>query len=126
MWYRRPGSWNLKSARSRVGRRFPRRYWSGGETFQHIGLVLAPFFYLGIYLLILQVAKAATRTTIPLRTLALALSLTILPIAFVYNLAHYFTLILVRTPVLLLVLMMAYTILGLSVISLPFALTGRG
>jgi hypothetical protein len=89
-------------------------------------LVLAPFFYLGIYLLILQIAKVATRTTIPLRTLALALSLTILPIAFVYNLAHYFTLILVRTPVLLLVLMMAYTILGLWVISLPFALTGRG
>jgi len=48
-------------------------------------------------ILILQVAKVATRTTIPLRTLALALSLTILPIAFVYNLAHYFTLILVRT-----------------------------
>lgn len=166
------------------------------ETFQHIGLVLAPFFYLGIYLLILQVAKVATRTTIPLRTLAFTLSLTILPIAFVYNLTHYFTLILVRTPVLpylltdpfgfewnplnlphlgdppvlnmaivwhvevalilvghvlsvwlahrvalrlfpsrrdavisqvpMLVLMMAYTILGLWVISLPFALTGRG
>jgi hypothetical protein len=166
------------------------------ETFQHVGLLLAPFFYLGIYLLILQVAKAATRTTIPLRTLALALALTILPIAFVYNLAHYFTLILVRTPVLpylltdpfgfewnplnlphmgdppvlnmamvwhvevalilvghilsvwlahrvalrlfpsrrhavisqvpMLALMMAYTILGLWVISLPFALTGRG
>jgi hypothetical protein len=166
------------------------------ETFQHAGLVLAPFFYLGIYLLILQMAKLATRTAIPLRTLALALSLTILPIAFVYNLAHYFTLILVRTPVLpylltdpfgfewnplnlphlgdppvlnmamvwhvevalilvghvlsvwlahrvalrlfpsrrdaiisqvpMLALMMAYTILGLWVISLPFALTGRG
>jgi hypothetical protein len=166
------------------------------EIYQRVGLVLAPFFYLGIYLLILQAAKLATRTTLPLRTLALALSLTILPIAFVYNLAHYFTLILVRTPVLpylltdpfgfewnpldlphmgdppvlnmamvwhtevalilighvlsvwlahrvalrlfpsrrdaiisqvpMLLLMMAYTILGLWVISLPFALTGRG
>jgi hypothetical protein len=166
------------------------------ETYQHIGLVLAPFLYLGIYLLILLGAKLATRTSIPLRTLALALSLTILPIAFVYNLAHYFTLILVRTSVLpyllsdpfgygwnplnlphmgdppvlnmamvwhtevalilvghvlsvwlahrvalrlfpsrreaiisqvpMLLLMMAYTILGLWVISLPFALTGRG
>jgi hypothetical protein len=166
------------------------------ETFQHVGLVLAPFFYLAIYLLILQIAKLATRTTIALRTLAFALALTILPIAFVYNLAHYFTLILVRTQVLpylftdpfgfewnplnlphlgdppvlnmamvwhvevalilighvlsvwlahrvalrlfpsrrqaiisqvpMLALMMAYTILGLWVISLPFALTGRG
>ena len=165
-------------------------------TFQHVGLVLAPFCYLGIYLLILQMAKLATRTTIPLRTLAYALALTILPIAFVYNLSHYFTLILVRWQVLpyllsdpfgfewnplnlphlgdppvlnmamvwhvevalilvghvlsvwlahrvalrlfpsrreaiisqipMLALMMAYTILGLWVISLPFALNAPG
>jgi hypothetical protein len=161
--------------------------------FQHLGLVLAPFFYFAIYLAILEIARVATRTALPLRTLALALAFSILPIAFVYNLAHYFTLILVRAPVLpylltdpfgfewnplnlphlgdppvlnmavvwhvevalilvghvvsvwlahrvalrtfptrreaiisqvpMLLLMMAYTVLGLWVISLPFALT---
>jgi hypothetical protein len=163
------------------------------EQFQHLGLVVAPFFYFAIYLAILEIARVATKTAIPLRTLALALAFSILPIAFVYNLAHYFTLILVRAPVLpylltdpfgfewnplnlphlgdppvlnmavvwhvevalilighvisvwlahrvalrifptrreaiisqvpMLLLMMAYTVLGLWVISLPFALT---
>jgi hypothetical protein len=163
------------------------------ETFQHFGLVLAPVFYFAIYLAILQAARLATNTSIPLRTLALSLAFSILPIAFVYNVAHYLTLILVRAPVLpylltdpfgfewnplnlphlgdppvlnmavvwhaevalilvghvvsvwlahrvalrlfpsrrdaiisqvpMLMLMMAYTVLGLWVISLPFALT---
>jgi len=68
--------------------------------FQHLGLVLAPFFYFAIYLAILEIARVATKSSIRLRTLALALAFSILPIAFVYNLAHYFTLILVRAPVL--------------------------
>jgi hypothetical protein len=69
-------------------------------VFQHIGLLLSPFFYLGVYLGILRLAKAVTKTAIPLRSIALALVLSILPIAFVYNLAHYYTLILVRSPIL--------------------------
>jgi hypothetical protein len=84
-----------------VGKRFSDasvEYWY--DIFQKAGLVFAPFLYLAIYLGILTLAKVLTRNVVGLRTLALALVLSILPIALVYNLSHYFTLILIRTPVL--------------------------
>ena len=41
-----------------------------------------------------------TGTSIPVRAFALEFAFSIVPIAFVYNLAHYFTLVLLRIPAL--------------------------
>lgn len=65
-------------------------------VYQRAGLVLAPFFYLAIYLGILSLVKRVTTTVISLRALALEFAYSIVPIAFVYNLAHYYTLVLTR------------------------------
>jgi hypothetical protein len=69
-------------------------------VYQRAGLVLFPFFYLAIYLGVLGLVKITTRTSISVRTLALEFAFSIVPIAFVYNVAHYLTLILVRIPTL--------------------------
>jgi hypothetical protein len=50
-----------------------------------------PLAYLAIYLLLLSVAKTITNSSVPLSTLALRFAFTLVPIAFVYNLAHYYT-----------------------------------
>jgi hypothetical protein len=69
-------------------------------VYQRLGLVLFPFFYLAIYLGVLGIVKLLTRTSLSLRTLALEFAFSIVPIAFVYNVAHYLTLILIRIPTL--------------------------
>jgi hypothetical protein len=68
--------------------------------YQRAGLVLSPLFYLAIYLGILWLVRRMTSAGISLRTLALEFAFSIVPIAFVYNLAHYYTLVLTRLPVL--------------------------
>jgi hypothetical protein len=70
------------------------------SVYQRAGLVLSPFFYLAIYLGILWLVKRMTAAALPLRTLALEFAFSIVPIAFVYNVAHYYTLVLTRLPVL--------------------------
>jgi len=67
-------------------------------AYQRAGLVLSPLLYLGFYFAILLALKAVTRTTIPLRDLAREFAFTVLPIAVVYNMAHYWTLLLTRIP----------------------------
>jgi len=67
-------------------------------AYQRAGLVIFPFIYLGIYLVTMRLVQLVTRATIPLRTLALEFALSVVPIAVVYNLAHYFTLILLSLP----------------------------
>ena len=57
-------------------------------------LLASPFIYFAIYLAFIALAKAAARSTRPLRELALDFGYTLLPIALVYNVTHYFTLIL--------------------------------
>jgi hypothetical protein len=54
-------------------------------------LFLLPLAYLAIYLFLLWVAKAITHSSVPLNTLALRFAFTLVPIAFVYNMAHYYT-----------------------------------
>ncbi len=53
-------------------------------------LLLSPLFYLAIYLGLLWITKKVTRSAIPLRTLALRFAFTLIPIAFVYNVTHYY------------------------------------
>jgi len=63
---------------------------------QALCLFLSPFLYLGAYLLFIAMAKWITRSPIPLRELALDFAFSLLPIALVYNVTHYFTLILTQ------------------------------
>ena len=61
-------------------------------------LVASPFLYFGLYLAALALAKALTRSARPLRELALDFGYTLLPIALVYNVTHYATLLLSQGP----------------------------
>jgi hypothetical protein len=67
-------------------------------AYQRAGLVLFPFLYLAFYFAILLALKAVTRTTMRLRDLAREFAFTVLPIAVVYNMAHYWTLLLTQIP----------------------------
>lgn len=57
-------------------------------------LLASPFLYLGAYLACLSLAKAITRSPRPLRELALDFGYSLLPIALVYHMTHYATLLL--------------------------------
>lgn len=70
-----------------------RPWYIGWETFW---LLASPFLYLGVYLSFIALAKLVTRSTRPLRELALDFGYTLLPIALVYNLTHYATLMLTQ------------------------------
>lgn len=60
-------------------------------AYRQLGLLLFPFLYFGFYILVLWWAKVLTRTTIPLRGLALKFCYSLIPIAVAYNFTHYFT-----------------------------------
>lgn len=66
------------------------RFYLGWQSFW---LLASPFVYLAVYLLFIGLAKLAARSDIPLRLLALRFTLSLLPIALVYNITHYYTLI---------------------------------
>lgn len=81
--------------------------WAGAQPVKAIGLVrpwfiawetlwllASPFLYLGLYLLTIRLAKWLTGSPRPTRDLALDFGYTLLPIAIVYNITHYATLIL--------------------------------
>ena len=59
-----------------------------------VWLLASPFVYLGLYLLTVLLAKGLTRSSRSVRDLALDFGYTLLPIAVVYHLTHYFTLLL--------------------------------
>ena len=65
-------------------------------AWETLWLLASPFIYLGGYLLFVGLAKAITGSRRPLRELALDFGYTLLPIALVYNLAHYATLVLTQ------------------------------
>lgn len=60
---------------------------------QTAALIGSAWFYLGIYLGFLALAKALTRSRIPVSELGLRFAFSLIPIAFVYNITHYYTLI---------------------------------
>lgn len=65
---------------------------------ESLSLWLSPLLYLAAYLACLAMAKALLRSAVPLRELALRFAFSLLPIAFVYHLTHYFTLLLTQAP----------------------------
>ncbi len=62
--------------------------------FQTVGLLLSPFVFLIIYLGLISFAKVITKSKTSLLELCLQFALTLVPVAFVYNIAHYYTLLL--------------------------------
>ena len=62
--------------------------------FQTVGLLLSPLIFLVIYLILVFLAKLITKTKAPILELCLQFALPLVPVAFVYNVAHYYTLIL--------------------------------
>lgn len=61
-------------------------------------LFLSPFFYLAIYLVFIWLMKRVARSERPVRELALDFALTLVPIAFVYHVTHYYTLLVGQGP----------------------------
>lgn len=59
--------------------------------YRKAGLLVFPVLYLGLYLLVLYLAKLVTRSVIPLRSLVLTFCYSLLPIAIAYHFTHYFT-----------------------------------
>lgn len=59
---------------------------------QTLSLLLSPFFYLALYLIFIALAKLITRSEKSVRELALEFAFSLLPIALVYNITHYYTL----------------------------------
>jgi hypothetical protein len=64
--------------------------------YQAAGLMLSPFIYLAIFFLFVSLAKWVTRSKISLRLLVMQFSFSLIPIVFVYNITHYYTLILTQ------------------------------
>jgi uncharacterized membrane protein len=59
-------------------------------------LLASPFLYFAVYVLFVALAKACARSERPLRELVLDFGYTLLPIALVYHVTHYATLILTQ------------------------------
>lgn len=60
---------------------------------QRLALAASPFTYLGLFLAVLATMKFVVRSKIDVRELAFRFTLSLIPIAFVYHLTHYFTLL---------------------------------
>lgn len=70
-----------------------RPLYLGWQTFW---LLASPFLYLAVYLGFVWLAKLLGHSQLPLRELALRFGMSLLPIALVYNVTHYFTLIITQ------------------------------
>ncbi|AXQ27804.1 hypothetical protein D0B54_03555 [Solimonas sp. K1W22B-7] len=68
------------------------------RLYQSAGLLLSPLLYLAIYLSFLWLAKKLAGSPLPLHTLALRFACSLVPIALVYHVTHYYTLLLTQGP----------------------------
>jgi hypothetical protein len=67
-------------------------YWQWAMLF------VSPFVYLAVYALFVWLMKIVIGSTRTVRDLALQFAFTLVPIAFVYNITHYYTLLLAEAP----------------------------
>ncbi|MBI5621022.1 hypothetical protein HY949_04530 [Candidatus Gottesmanbacteria bacterium] len=65
---------------------------------QTIGLLLSPVLFLGIYIVLLVCVKIFAKSSNPLKDLVLQFAFSLIPIALVYHIAHYYTLIFTEGP----------------------------
>lgn len=63
-------------------------------AFETLCLLLSPFLYLGLFLFFLWLGKKLTRSSISVTELSLRFGYSLLPIALVYHITHYYTLVL--------------------------------
>jgi hypothetical protein len=63
-------------------------------TYNTVCLFLSPFLFLSLYVFLLTLAKYMTKYKQSVEVLLLQFAYSLIPIAFAYNVAHYFTLIL--------------------------------
>ncbi|HEY4069456.1 MAG TPA: hypothetical protein VGM74_21290 [Burkholderiaceae bacterium] len=70
-------------------------YW------QWLMLFVSPLFYLGIYWGFIAMTRRVTRSERTVRELAVAFTFSLIPIAFVYNVSHYFTEFVGQAPAIL-------------------------
>jgi hypothetical protein len=66
------------------------------KAWEMFALLISPFVYFGVYALFIALAKLCARSERPLRDLLLDFGYTLLPIALVYHVTHYSTLILTQ------------------------------
>ena len=66
------------------------------DTWEGFCLLLSPFLYWVVYLVFLALAKLAARSRLSLHELSLRFAFSLLPIALVYNITHYYTLVLTQ------------------------------
>ncbi len=63
---------------------------------QTLLLLASPIFFLTLYLLAIILMKILTRSSLSIKTLSLHFAFSLIPIAFAYNIAHYFPLLLIQ------------------------------
>lgn len=68
------------------------------QTAETLALLLSPFLYLAVYLFCLALARRMGGSTLSLQALALRFGYSLLPIALVYHISHYFTLLITQGP----------------------------
>jgi hypothetical protein len=68
------------------------------HQWQSLALFLSPLLYLACYLVFLKITQLLTGTDEPVRRLALRFAHSLVPIAFVYHVTHYYTLLLSQGP----------------------------
>lgn len=78
--------------------RLPAELHPWWQVWEGLVLLLSPFLYLACYGLAVAAGKVLARSRRSLRDLMLDFAYTLLPIAFVYHLTHYFTLVLSQGP----------------------------
>ena len=66
------------------------------RVWQSLALLLSPFLYLALYLACLWLSRALAGSRLPLNELALRFAYSLLPIALVYHLTHYYTLLMTQ------------------------------
>ena len=69
---------------------------NGYQIIQRTGLLLSPFVFLAIYLILVGLMKILMRSKLTLSELARKFAFSLIPIALVYNVAHYYTLLLTQ------------------------------
>ncbi len=69
---------------------------SGSQIIQTILLLLSPLFFLNFYLIAIWLMKLFSRSALSVRNLTLHFAFSLIPIALAYNVAHYYTLLLIQ------------------------------
>jgi hypothetical protein len=90
----------------------------GYVVYQRGGLIAAPFVYLAVYMAAMAMMRVLTGGLVTARMLALRFAYTVIPIAFVYMLAHSWTALLTVIPVVPFLLTDPFGI-GWNLLSLP-------